>query len=66
MASKQGKDHQIIPKTFKIGQHVVYNVLDIPIVFAATINEVMNLMAGVPVGLHVFLAVTLGYFAFKK
>ncbi|MBX2929621.1 MAG: hypothetical protein KF852_17445 [Saprospiraceae bacterium] len=42
----------------------IYNVLDIPIVLLATLNGVMNAMGWIPVGLHVFLAVTMGYFAF--
>lgn len=45
---------------------LVYNILDIPVVFKAVIDGVMNAMGWVPVGLHVFLAVTFGYFTFKK
>lgn len=44
----------------------IYNVLDIPIVLMATLHGVMNAMGWIPVGLHVFLAVTMGYFAFSK
>ncbi|HMQ47569.1 MAG TPA: hypothetical protein PKA00_14700 [Saprospiraceae bacterium] len=44
----------------------IYNVLDIPIVLMATLNGVMNSMGWIPVGLHVFLAATFGYFVFKK
>lgn len=44
----------------------IYHVVDIPIVTIATMDGVMNAMGWMPVGLHVFLAATLGYFAFKK
>lgn len=44
----------------------VYNVLDIPIVLMATLDGVMNSLGWMPVGLHVFLAASLGYFAFRK
>ncbi len=44
----------------------IYNVLDIPIVFMATLNGIMNAMGWMPVGLHLFLAITFGYFAFSK
>lgn len=44
----------------------IYDIVDIPIVLIATLNGVMNSMGWMPVGLHVFLAATFGYFAFKK
>lgn len=44
----------------------IYNIVDIPIVLMATIDGVMNSMGWMPVGLHVFLAATFGYFTFKK
>lgn len=44
----------------------IYNVLDIPIVMTAILSGVMNSMGWIPVGLHLFLASTFGYFAFKK
>lgn len=44
----------------------IYNIVDIPIVLMATLNGVMNSMGWMPVGLHVFLAATFGYFAFRK
>jgi hypothetical protein len=45
---------------------LIYNILDIPIVLMATLDGVMNAMGWIPVGLHVFLAATFGYVAFKK
>ena len=45
---------------------LIYNIVDIPIVLKATLDGVMNSMGWVPVGLHIFLAATFGYFAFKK
>lgn len=44
----------------------LYNIIDIPVVIMATLNGVMNSLGWVPVGLHIFLAVTMGYFAFKR
>lgn len=44
----------------------IYNVLDIPIVMTAILSGVMNSMGWMPVGLHLFLASTFGYFAFKR
>jgi len=44
----------------------IYNIIDIPIVLFATFNGVMNSLGWMPVGLHIFLAATLGYFAFSK
>jgi hypothetical protein len=44
----------------------IYNIVDIPILLMATLDGVMNSMGWMPVGLHVFLAVTFGYFTFKK
>jgi hypothetical protein len=45
---------------------LIYNIVDIPIAAKATMDGVMNSMGWVPVGLHVFLAATMGYFAFSK
>ena len=45
---------------------LIYNIVDIPIVLKATLDGVMNSMGWVPVGLHIFLAATFGYFTFKK
>ena len=44
----------------------IYNVADTPVVLMATLNSVMSSMGWIPVGLHIFLAVTFGYFAFNK
>jgi hypothetical protein len=44
----------------------IYNIVDIPILLMATLDGVMNSMGWMPVGLHVFLAATFGYFTFKK
>ncbi len=43
-----------------------YNAVGIPIVLMATLDGVMNSMGWIPVGLHVFLASSFGYFTFKK
>ena len=45
---------------------LISNIVDIPIVLKATLDGVMNSMGWVPVGLHIFLAATFGYFTFKK
>jgi hypothetical protein len=45
---------------------MIYNVVDTPIVILATLQETMNSMGWIPVGLHLFLAATMGYFVFKK
>jgi hypothetical protein len=44
----------------------VYNVVDFFVVLTATLGGVMNAMGWMPVGLHVFLALGFGYFAFVK
>ena len=44
----------------------IYNIVDTPILLMATLDGVMNSMGWMPVGLHVFLAATFGYFTFKK
>lgn len=44
----------------------VYNLIDYPIVVSATLNGVMNSMGWMPVGLHIFLAGSMAYFAFRK
>jgi len=44
----------------------IYNIIDTPVVLMGTLNGVMSAMGWVPVGLHIFLAVTFGYFTFKK
>lgn len=44
----------------------IYNIVDIPILLLATLGGVMNSMGWIPVGIHVFLASTFGYFVFKK
>lgn len=44
----------------------VYNLIDIPVVLMATLNGVMNSLGWMPTGLHVFLAVSMGYFLFRK
>jgi len=44
----------------------IYNLVDIPIVLMATLNGVMNSLGWIPVALHVFLAITMGYFSYKK
>jgi len=45
---------------------VIYNVIDIPIVLMATLDGTMNALGWMPVLLHVFLAVSMGYFVFGK
>jgi|SRR4030095_580547 len=44
----------------------IYNIISIPLALIATLNGVMSSMGWIAVGLHVFLAATFGYFAFKK
>jgi len=44
----------------------IYNLIDIPVVLMATLNGYMNTLGWIPVGLHLFLAVTFGYFIFKR
>lgn len=44
----------------------IYNIVDFPILLMATLGGVMNSMGWIPVGLHVFLAATFGFFVFKK
>lgn len=44
----------------------IYNIVDIPIILMGTLNGTMNAMGWFPVILHIFLAVTQGYFAFRK
>ena len=44
----------------------VYNLCDLPVVLFATLNGVMSAMGWIPVALHVFLAVTFGYFTLRK
>ena len=52
--------HNIILGSF------IYNLCDLPVVLLGTLNGVMSAMGWIPVALHVFLAVTFGYFTFKK
>jgi len=58
-SSEKGWQHLLITS-------FIYNVVDIPIVLMATLNGVMNAIGWMPVGLHVFLAITFGYFAFSR
>ncbi|MCB9308348.1 MAG: hypothetical protein H6565_17260 [Lewinellaceae bacterium] len=44
----------------------IYNIVDLPIVLMATLDGTMNALGWFPVGLHLFLAATMGYFVFKK
>jgi hypothetical protein len=44
----------------------IYNILDIPVVLMAVLDGVMNSLGWIPVGLHVFLAATFGYFVMRK
>lgn len=44
----------------------IFHLIGIPLVLMATLNGVMNSMGWMPVALHIFLAATFGYFAFKK
>jgi len=44
----------------------IYNIITIPVALMATLDGVMNSMGWMAVGLHIFLAATFGYFAFKK
>ncbi len=60
-----------VPKTEQVQRNiligsVIYNVVDIPIVVMAIIGGVMSAMGWVPIGLHVFLAASMSYFAFGK
>src|SRR5689334_12257531 len=44
----------------------VFHIVDIPFVVMATLNGTMNAMGWMPVSIHIFLAITFGYFAFAK
>jgi hypothetical protein len=44
----------------------IFHVISIPVVVMATLNGPMNAMGWLPVSLHLFLAVTFGYFSFRK
>ena len=44
----------------------IFHLLGIPVVLMATLKGTMNSMGWLPVSVHIFLAVTFGYFAFKK
>jgi hypothetical protein len=44
----------------------IYNLMDLPVVLMGTLNHVMSSMGWIPVGLHVFLAATFGYFVIKR
>ena len=44
----------------------IYNIIAIPVALMATLDGVMSSMGWIAVGLHIFLAATFGYFAFKK
>lgn len=44
----------------------IYNIITIPVALLATLDGVMSSMGWAAVGLHIFLAATFGYFAFKK
>ena len=44
----------------------IYNIISIPVTLMATLNGVLSTMGWIAVGLHIFLAATFGYFAFKK
>jgi hypothetical protein len=60
-----------VPLTNKAWQNLmigslVYNLLDLPVVLISVLNGLMNSMGWLPVGLHLFLAMSFGYFAFSK
>ncbi len=59
--STDGKSQLNILRT-----NLVYNILDTPVVLMAVLNGTMNAMGWIPVVLHIFLACSFGYFAFKK
>jgi hypothetical protein len=44
----------------------IYNLVDTPIVLAATLTGVMSQMGWIPVLVHIYLAITFGYFTFKS
>lgn len=44
----------------------IFHIIALPVVVMATLNGIMNSMGWMPVTLHIFLAGTFGYFAFKK
>jgi hypothetical protein len=44
----------------------LYNLLDLPIVTAATVTGVMSSVGWFAVALHVFLAVGFGYYGFRR
>jgi hypothetical protein len=44
----------------------IYNLLATPTLLLATLSGVMNHLGWLPVGLHIFLSITFGYFVFKK
>jgi hypothetical protein len=60
-----------IPATDIAQHHIllgsfIFHIVEMPVVVMATLNGPMNSMGWMPVSLHIFLAVTFGYFAFKK
>ena len=59
--STDGKSQLNILRT-----NLVYNIFDTPVVLMAVLNGTMNAMGWIPVVLHIFLACSFGYFAFKK
>ncbi len=44
----------------------IYNIVVIPIMLIAVLDGVTNVMGWMPVGQHIFLAATFGYFTFRK
>jgi hypothetical protein len=44
----------------------IYNIISIPVTFMATLNGVMRSMGWIAVGLHIFLALTFGFFTLNK
>jgi hypothetical protein len=44
----------------------IYNVVDLPVVFIATLTGVMGPLGWIPVILHLLLALGFGYFGFMK
>lgn len=49
-----------------LAANFLYNLIDIPILLLAVLGGTMNAMGWVPLIVHIFLAASMGYFAFGK
>lgn len=45
---------------------LIYNLIDTPVVILATLGGTMNQMGWIPVGIHLFLAISMAYYISKK